>query len=376
MNVPDFENLDERSYFLFSDTWKLDWNKGVQVPINNNGQLETPKFRVRPLDQQTKKIDEEKTTVNNTKFEMPSKYLCPFEHKSFNPTDFEGFHTQSQKVTSQYDCDDTDLIWLSKVNRAFPKNPIEFGQFENIIENFEIQSHEKFVLKLEKLKKYNIEFDDDIVCDVCRSPESETDNEMVFCDGCNICVHQACYGIERVPEGSWLCGTCAHEGAQFKPECLLCPNREGSMKPTRNARHWCHVSCALWTPEVRFGNESRMEPVVNLQQIPEFRWKLLCELCKKNKGCCVECSYSDGEKCQSAFHITCAFKHGLIAKNESLNDENKIEFKAYCSKHTKIIKENEAGKSNQETSEINRTQENKEHFVKSKKNDLFYLFSH
>lgn len=46
-----------------------------------------------------------------------------------------------------------------------------------------------------------IEYDENVICDVCRSPDSEEANEMVFCDNCNICVHQACYGITAIPSG-------------------------------------------------------------------------------------------------------------------------------------------------------------------------------
>lgn len=46
-----------------------------------------------------------------------------------------------------------------------------------------------------------IEYDENVICDVCRSPDSEDGNEMVFCDSCNICVHQACYGITVIPAG-------------------------------------------------------------------------------------------------------------------------------------------------------------------------------
>lgn len=40
------------------------------------------------------------------------------------------------------------------------------------------------------------------------SPETEDGNEMVFCDRCNICVHQACYGITEIPDDEWLCSPC------------------------------------------------------------------------------------------------------------------------------------------------------------------------
>lgn len=61
---------------------------------------------------------------------------------------------------------------------------------------------------------------------------------------------QACYGILKVPEGSWLCRTCA---LGVQPKCLLCPKKGGAMKPTRSGTKWVHVSCALWIPEVSAG---------------------------------------------------------------------------------------------------------------------------
>lgn len=38
---------------------------------------------------------------------------------------------------------------------------------------------------------------------------------MVFCDLCNICVHQACYGIQEIPDGDWLCRPCKEFGMFF-----------------------------------------------------------------------------------------------------------------------------------------------------------------
>lgn len=88
---------------------------------------------------------------------------------------------------------------------------------------------------------------------------------MVFCDSCNICVHQACYGITNIPSGPWLCRTC-HLG--IKPKCELCPNKGGAMKSTRSGQKWAHVSCALWIPEVSIGCVDKMEPITRISSIP------------------------------------------------------------------------------------------------------------
>lgn len=210
-------------------------------------------------------------------------------------------------------------------------------KFEKIIQNFENQSYEMLKKYLDKLCSYKIEYDPSVVCDVCRSPDSDATNEIVFCDGCNVCVHQNCYGIETIPSGNWLCSACEYgNGKQFRPECVLCPNRGGALKPTKDFKQWCHVSCVLWTPEVNFGNTEKYEPVINITKIPAEKWSLKCSLCRYKKGCYVECPVN---RCTNAFHITCAFKYCLHV-NESTNDDDVIELSCFCKKHSKIKRNN------------------------------------
>lgn len=52
--------------------------------------------------------------------------------------------------------------------------------------------------------------------------------------------------------------------------CELCPNRDGALKRT-DTNSWAHVVCALYIPEVRFGNVSTMEPIV-LGLVPQERY--------------------------------------------------------------------------------------------------------
>jgi hypothetical protein len=42
---------------------------------------------------------------------------------------------------------------------------------------------------------------EDTVCMICFDGTSKEPNSIVFCDGCNMAGHQACYGIKVIPEG-------------------------------------------------------------------------------------------------------------------------------------------------------------------------------
>ncbi|NWI91893.1 JADE2 ligase, partial [Pitta sordida] len=156
---------------------------------------------------------------------------------------------------------------------------------ERVLEELETMCYENMNMAIENQEGLGIEYDEDVVCDVCRSPEGEDGNEMVFCDKCNVCVHQACYGILKVPIGSWLCRTCA---LGVQPKCLLCPKRGGALKPTRSGTKWVHVSCALWIPEVSIGCPEKMEPITKISHIPASRWALSCSLCKECTGTCIQ----------------------------------------------------------------------------------------
>lgn len=61
---------------------------------------------------------------------------------------------------------------------------------ERTMEALERKCHESMNHAIETEEGLGIEYDEDVICDVCRSPDSEEGNDMVFCDKCNICVHQ------------------------------------------------------------------------------------------------------------------------------------------------------------------------------------------
>ncbi|TNM85213.1 hypothetical protein fugu_009391 [Takifugu bimaculatus] len=229
-----------------------------------------------------------------------------------------------------YDLDDLDVAWLELVNHEFRRMALpELDELtmEYVLVELESTCEEKMRQAIETEEGLGIEYDEDVVCDVCRSPEGEDGNEMVFCDKCNVCVHQACYGILKVPRGNWLCRTCA---LGVQPKCLLCPKRGGALKPTRSGTKWVHVSCALWIPEVSIGCPEKMEPITKVSHIPASRWALSCSLCREHTGTCIQCSMPS---CIVAFHVTCAFDHNLEMRT-ILAENDEVRFKSFCLEHS------------------------------------------
>lgn len=45
MKLPDSEPLTPSEYWIITDTWKQDWERGVQVPVNPDS-LPAPKVKI------------------------------------------------------------------------------------------------------------------------------------------------------------------------------------------------------------------------------------------------------------------------------------------------------------------------------------------
>ncbi|XP_075056009.1 protein Jade-1 isoform X2 [Mixophyes fleayi] len=337
MKLHDSYQLNPEDYYVLADSWRQEWEKGVQVPVN-------PQFIPDPV---ARVVAEKDKVVTYTR---PRKYI----HSSGSDPPELGYvdiRTLADGMC-RYDLNEMDVVWLELINEDFKEMGMpQLDEYimERAMEEFEQRCYDNMNHAIETVEGLGIEYDEDVVCDVCQSPDGEDGNEMVFCDKCNICVHQACYGILKVPEGSWLCRTCA---LGVQPKCLLCPKKGGAMKPTRSGTKWVHVSCALWIPEVSIGSPEKMEPITKLSHIPSSRWALVCSMCNEKVGASIQCSIKN---CRTAFHVTCAFDHGLEMKT-ILTEEDEVKFKSYCPKHS-TSKKTDDGHISESASELYGTAE-------------------
>uniref|UniRef100_A0A3B3C8Y7 Bromodomain containing 1a n=1 Tax=Oryzias melastigma TaxID=30732 RepID=A0A3B3C8Y7_ORYME len=238
---------------------------------------------------------------------------------------------------TEYDMDEEDYAWLDLVNerrRSEGFSQVSHNVFEFLIDRFEKELH---LESLDQASEKQAPVDEDAVCSICMDEECHNSNAILFCDMCNVAVHQECYGVPYIPEGQWHCRHCLQSPTQ-PAGCILCPNKGGAVKKTDDER-WGHVVCALWVPEVGFSNTTFIEPIDGVSQIPPARWKLTCYICKeKGVGACIQCHKAN---CYTAFHVTCAQKAGLFMKMEPIQEVTdtgeatfSVKKTAYCGAHT------------------------------------------
>ena len=216
------------------------------------------------------------------------------------------------------------------------------------------------------------EEDMNAVCSICNDGEVTPENQIIFCEACNVAVHQICYGVEKIPEGDYYCIACRHfkrdQMIQSKPDsalndaatvprsklpplpivCELCPLKKGAYTrlddpkstPNSSSSKWIHMTCAKWQglDFVRTGDASLVEDVTQLKQ--HFRRRnISCCICKGMRGAYIQCRH---DKCQNWCHITCARESGLCEVVHGENVDGTINDNPWtllCPDHSNIEKE-------------------------------------
>ncbi|MEQ2172466.1 hypothetical protein GOODEAATRI_021342 [Goodea atripinnis] len=242
---------------------------------------------------------------------------------------------EDQEPKAEYDMDEEDTAWLEMVNAGRLSEgllAVSPDKFELLVDHLEEEAYREARIRAPA----QTTIDDDAFCCVCLDDECLNSNVILFCDSCNLAVHQECYGVPYVPEGQWLCRCCL-QSPQKPVDCVLCPNRGGAFKQTSDGR-WSHVVCAIWIPEVCFSNTVFLEPVEGVSNIPPARWKLTCYLCKqKGRGACIQCHKAN---CYTAFHVTCAQRAGLFMKIDPVRETGingttfSVRKTAFCETHS------------------------------------------
>lgn len=232
----------------------------------------------------------------------------------------------------EYDIDEEDSQWLQLVNEDRKQQgltAVPQEAFEILMDRLEKECFFESRTtgnNTNEVSMYNI--DENAVCVICNDGECHNTNAILFCDMCNLAIHQECYGVPYIPEGQWLCRRCLQSPSR-SVDCILCPIKGGAFKQTLDGR-WAHVVCAVWIPEVQFANPVFLEPIDGIKEIPLARWKLTCQVCRRRMGACIQCAK---QNCYVAFHVTCAQQGGLQMKVE-VQKNGEVKKLAYCRLHS------------------------------------------
>lgn len=331
---------------------------GTVYGVNGYGEKpKTPSFREFVQEKPVDKVDKAMEAVGYAQsdvHEMSEAYIRSFVSQndpalgnySFGNADDNAPPRKKRKrqIRVEYDMDEQDGKFLEMLNQ---KREREEDLCEVSKEIFEITmtllETEWFILERRmppKTKDPNNANNSELTpsteeqkCIICDESECDNSNAIVFCDGCDMAVHQECYGVPFIPEGQWLCNKCSIS-PRHTVSCVFCPNDNvGAFKPT-DTGHWAHALCTLWIPEVTVKHPVYMEPVTGLTRIPRGRWKLCCYICKCRMGACIQCA---NKNCFQAFHPTCAQKASLYMKmtlgaHGAINNPGSLY--AYCDNHT------------------------------------------
>ena len=234
-----------------------------------------------------------------------------------------------------------------------------------------LKDHDEYITRrqeLDQAEQEQRELDMNAVCSICNDGEVTPENQILFCEACDVPVHQFCYGIETIPEGDYYCLPCRHFGRDKMSKeqertnssdarialpplpinCELCPVKQGAYvrsdtsrsAPNSEISKWVHMACAKWqglnfiTPN----NPDLLEDVTELKK--HFRrLDIQCDICKGKRGAYHQCRHPG---CEKHFHLSCARAIGVCEVIHGEDVEGEVEnhpWTLMCPEHSTIEEE-------------------------------------
>lgn len=167
-----------------------------------------------------------------------------------------------------------------------------------------------------------------VPCAICTTQKESEGNLILVCNGCNLSVHQECYGVPNLEkftsieealksfyflDSLWFCRKCLF----FKetvPKCKYCNMDGNAYKQIYNTKRWGHVLCVRFIDTLSFSNLVFLEPIEELKcedSKPEVKKtsqpvkevpQRTCFICNYRKGGVIKCA---NKTCGLYYHVTC-----------------------------------------------------------------------
>lgn len=92
------------------------------------------------------------------------------------------------------------------------KKSVTFGRRDELDLGFrDLPDSTKLARAIQIQESEDSDSSDEVACAICSGVESEKPNEIIFCDKCDLAVHQECYRVPVIPEGDWQCRDCNND---------------------------------------------------------------------------------------------------------------------------------------------------------------------
>ncbi|KAJ2882696.1 putative PHD type zinc finger protein with BAH domain-containing protein, partial [Coemansia asiatica] len=146
-------------------------------------------------------------------------------------------------------------------------------------------------------------------CDVCRLQTRSSEQPLLTCQDCGLCVHLGCSGYPQrahIHPKRWRCPVCtniATPTVSINYTCILC--RKGlharmehlsERSPSQGAQplmwrtsgnNWAHALCVLSVSELRLSFSHGNVVVDGVSCMPPDMWKRSCSLCQSSEGAVI-----------------------------------------------------------------------------------------
>ncbi|XP_031279661.1 uncharacterized protein LOC116138078 isoform X3 [Pistacia vera] len=129
------------------------------------------------------------------------------------------------------------------------------------------------VEKFNQEHKFLSAMDLEAFCCVCGGSNKDEINCLLECSRCFIKVHQACYGVSRVPKGHWYCRPCRTSSKDIV--CVLCGYSGGAMTQALRSRTIVKSLLKAWNietecrPKNAVSSDEIVEDDLNVMRSPE-----------------------------------------------------------------------------------------------------------
>ncbi|KAI2471062.1 origin recognition complex subunit 4 C-terminus-domain-containing protein [Annulohypoxylon bovei var. microspora] len=179
-------------------------------PVQDKVSQDTPKRRGRPPAKVKDRLDVPASSTKPTETQLPTRGIdFPVIKGILTPRKKKPGRPRKNVAFTEGDSGKENEIFFDDISAETTKQGIQ-GKTEAVINDVTLPSADE--------ENGIQDIEDDEVCAICSKPDSEPPNEIIFCENCDMAVHQKCYNVPVIPEGDWICRNCSQDDILSGPK--------------------------------------------------------------------------------------------------------------------------------------------------------------